>query len=117
DYFASTHDVAPTLISMAGARRPHGMDGFDLSPLLRRRKAHRRRFAYGGYSNHFYVRDGRWAMIAGNNNQGRMLFDLRRDPREVDDVAREHYDVLDRQYRRVLKQVGGHSLPYYGKKR
>jgi arylsulfatase A-like enzyme len=33
-YFASTQDVAPTLLSMAGVGPPAAMDGEDLSPLF-----------------------------------------------------------------------------------
>ncbi len=33
-YFASTHDVAPTLMSMAGVQPPAYMEGEDLSPLF-----------------------------------------------------------------------------------
>ena len=34
DYFASTHDVSPTLLSFMGVRRPGLMDGEDLSVLF-----------------------------------------------------------------------------------
>src|SRR5918992_1617360 len=33
-YFASTHDVGPTVLSVLGQEIPGGMDGVDLSPLL-----------------------------------------------------------------------------------
>jgi arylsulfatase A-like enzyme len=33
DWFASTHDVAPTLASFAGVRRPRSFTGADLSPI------------------------------------------------------------------------------------
>src|ERR687893_1909832 len=31
DWFASTHDIAPTILSMAGVRAPDAMEGADLS--------------------------------------------------------------------------------------
>ena len=56
-YLAQTHDVGPTLLSLAGVARPKGMDGVDLSPLLRgRRPREWRKFAYGGYANWHYAR-------------------------------------------------------------
>ena len=39
DYFASTHDVSPTLLSFMGIRRPGQMDGEDLSVLFEGRRA------------------------------------------------------------------------------
>ena len=42
-WFASTHDVAPTLLSMAGVRRPHRMTGPDLSRAVPRAQAARAR--------------------------------------------------------------------------
>ena len=33
DYYASTHDVAPTILSMLGIEKPEQMDGADLSHL------------------------------------------------------------------------------------
>jgi len=52
-YFASTQDIAPTLLSLAGIRGPAHMDGEDLSPLLDGEELPARPFAYGGYFNHF----------------------------------------------------------------
>ena len=113
-YFASPHDVGPTLLSIAGVPAPRAMNGSDLSPLLRGAQPRRARpFWYGGYANHFYVRDDDWAMIAGGNDRGRMLFDLRADPGERRDVAARHRDVLDTLYRAVLRDAGGTSLPFY----
>jgi arylsulfatase A-like enzyme len=34
DYFASTHDVAPTILSMLGMEKPQPMEGSDLSPIF-----------------------------------------------------------------------------------
>ena len=35
DYFASTHDIAPTVLSMLGKQVPRAMDGVDLSVIFR----------------------------------------------------------------------------------
>jgi arylsulfatase A-like enzyme len=113
-YFASPHDVGPTLLAMAGVPAPRAMNGSDLSPLLRGAQPRRARpFWYGGYANHFYVRTDDWAMIAGGNDRGRMLFDLHADPGERRDVAKQRFDVLDALYRAVLHDAGGTSLPYF----
>jgi arylsulfatase A-like enzyme len=114
-YFASPHDVGPTLLRMTGMPTPEDMNGVDLSPLLAGGSPRlRRRFCFGGYANHWYYRDDRWAMIADGNNSGRQLFDLRTDPGERTSVARDHPRVLHDIYRRVLHSAGARRLPYFG---
>ena len=117
DYFASPHAVGATVLSMTGTKMPGSMNGSDLSPLLSGSSPRARRpFWFGGYANHWYYRDARWAMIADGNNSGRELFDLRRDPGEVNNIAREHLPLLDRLYKRVLRATGLKRLPYFGRR-
>jgi arylsulfatase A-like enzyme len=112
DWFASTHDIAPTILSMAGVRAPERMSGVDLSRPLRGRRLPKRPYAYGGYSNEFYIRSDRWAMWA-NNRPGRFhLHDLRRDPGEYHNVAADHPQVVRELYEKVRARAGG-RLPYY----
>ncbi|HST41009.1 MAG TPA: sulfatase-like hydrolase/transferase, partial [Conexibacter sp.] len=116
DYFSSPHDVGPTLLSITGVRRPGTMDGSDLSPLLAGgRPAQRRDFWFGGYANHWYYRDDRWALIADGNNRGRELFDLKRDPSERTNLAADRLPLLDQLYKRVLKSARLSRLPYFGR--
>jgi arylsulfatase A-like enzyme len=110
-YFASTHDIAPTLLSLAGVRAPR-MDGVDLSRLFRGRRLPERPFAYGGYSNAHYLRSDEWAYIGSNGRGSRNLFDLKRDPGEHRNVAQRHARLTTRLHRRVVEEAGG-QLPYY----
>ena len=72
------------------------MDGVDLSPLLRgRRPREWRKFAYGGYANWHYARTQEWAYVANNFGVGRRLYDLERDPKEENNIARRHRKRLD----------------------
>jgi arylsulfatase A-like enzyme len=113
-YFASPHDVGPTVLSMTGTPVPATMNGHDLSPLTAGRQPERGRpFWYGGYANHVYVRSSRWAMIGGGDNRGRSLYDLRADPGERTNVAVKHYDVMADLYEKVLADSHGTSLPYF----
>jgi arylsulfatase A-like enzyme len=115
-YFASPHDVGPTVLKMVDLPTPSTMNGVSLAPLLSgRRPRLTRRFCFGGYANHWYYRDDRWALIADGNNSGRELFDLRTDPGERTTVAREHPKVLRDIYRRVLHSAGAERLPYFGR--
>lgn len=114
-YFASPHDVGPTLLAMTGVPTPEVMNGVSLAPLLAGgRPRLSRRFCFGGYANHWYYRDDRWALIADGNNSGRELFDLHADPGERSSVARDHPQVMRDIYDRVLHSAGARRLPYFG---
>jgi arylsulfatase A-like enzyme len=113
DWFADTHDLAPTLLSLAGARRSRAFEGADLSPIADGRlPAERRDFTYGGYSNHSYVRDDDWAMVTNNERTGAQLYDLKADPGERVDISRERPEVVERLYERMVAEIGG-PPPYY----
>jgi arylsulfatase A-like enzyme len=111
-YFASTHDIAPTLLALAGVDKPRGMDGTDLSPLFDDQDLPERPFAYGGYFNHFYVRTGQWSYVADNHGENRQLYDLTLDPAEVLNVARANRDVHEELHARLTETIGG-LPPYY----
>jgi arylsulfatase A-like enzyme len=110
-WFASTHDVAPTLLSLAGVD-PAGEDGQDLSLLFDGEELPQRPFAYGGYFNHFYVRTDGWAYLADNRGGNRKLYDLTLDPAELNDVAGENPDVHEELHARLLEEIGD-LPPYY----
>jgi arylsulfatase A-like enzyme len=112
-YFASTHDVGPTLLAMAGFEPPDWMEGTDLSPVLEDGDpAERRDFHYGGMYNRFFIRTDDWVLIGDNRGLERHMYDLRLDPRELNNVLDEHPDVNDELYGTVLDAAGG-PLPYY----
>lgn len=113
DWFADTHDLAPTLLSLSGARPSPAFEGVDLSPIADSRLPDQRRdLTYGGYSNHSYVRDDRWAMVTNNERTGAQLYDLRADPGERVDLAASRPEVVERLYTRMVAEIGG-APPYY----
>jgi arylsulfatase A-like enzyme len=111
DYPAQSHDVAPTLLSMAGVRAPSAMDGIDLSRMFRGRRP-RNRLAYGGYANTLFAYDGRWKLIAGNRGDDLRLYDTKRDPGEGRDVSHLHRGRTAAMFDAVVRRAGGRA-PYY----
>jgi arylsulfatase A-like enzyme len=111
-WFASTHDLAPTLLSMMGVKAPERMNGVDMSVLFDGKKLPKRDYAYGGYGNSFFIRTRRWAMWARNKPARFHLFDKKRDPGEGTNVAHRHRDVVRHLYGIVRARAGG-RLPYY----
>ena len=91
-----TVDLLPTLAELAGLEVPSGLDGVSLVPLLEGRPARHPRSAwsYGSFSNHglalrfdnrlkYLYNNTAWAPLQGREQ----LYDLRRDPQELDDLA------------------------------
>jgi arylsulfatase A-like enzyme len=112
-YYASTHDLARTVLRMAGVRPPRGVHGVNLAGLIEGRAPPERPFAYGGYSNSHFLRSERWAYMSDNRLEQARLFDLENDPGETIDVAARFPDVVEELAETVRGHAGG-ALPYYG---
>jgi arylsulfatase A-like enzyme len=111
-YRASTHDIGPTLLAMAGVEAPESMEGVDLSPLLDGDGAAGREHSIGGYSDSFYIRTDDWALHGLNKPGGFRLYDLRQDPGERSNVAARHAQLVRELHGRVVETLGG-RLPFY----
>ena len=111
-YFASTHDVGPTLLSMAGVGAPEVMEGVDLSALFAGRQPPARDYAWGGYGNSYFVRSDRWALFGANPGGGLHLYDTPEDPRETRNVAGARPEQAAQLARLVRRRAGG-RLPSY----
>jgi arylsulfatase A-like enzyme len=111
-FLAQTHDIAPTLLSLAGLRPPPAMTGIDLTPLLRGRRPRQRTLAYGGYANTLYARTDRWKLICENNGAGRRLYDLAHDPGERWNLASRESSRAQALYEAVVRRTSGRPPVY-----
>jgi arylsulfatase A-like enzyme len=114
-YFASAHDIAPTLLRGLGAPVPKAMDGADLRPLFAGRSpAQRRKIWVGAWGNTLLAGDSRWLLVA-KNERGRVrdarLYDTRRDPGERRNLARQRRDVVRRLAKAIRREAGRKGLP------
>lgn len=112
DYFASTHDIAPTVLAMLGRKAPKGMDGVDLSVIFRGRRPPRRGYQTASYGRYVSATDGRWLLIADNQGREKLLYDTGRDRGERRDVASRHPAVVRRLWGHVIRDGGG-RLPAF----
>jgi len=113
DYFASTHDVSPTLLSFMGVRRPGLMDGEDLSVLFDGGRPPDRPWFTSCYDNYVLAGDRDWFFISDSEGRRKRLYDKNADPREVSNVAADHPQIVDRLWKVLADEAGG-TLPQFG---
>ncbi len=117
DFFASTHDVAQTVLGFLGLEAPERMagqlQGQDLSVFFGGGEPEARDHFTLGYHDHTWARDERWAMFAKNDRSGAKLYDLEDDPGMDRDVAAANPEVLEKMWNDYVLGDAGGSLPRY----
>jgi arylsulfatase A-like enzyme len=114
DYYASTHDVAPTILSMLGIEKPEQMEGTDLSPIFEGEEPDQRREHFTlGYNDYVWTRDDKYVMFSTNKRKEAKLYDVSEDPEMRNNLAAKHPEMVKRIFSEyVLKDAGG-PLPNY----
>jgi arylsulfatase A-like enzyme len=108
DYYASTHDVAPTILSLLGIEPPKPMEGQDLSVMLDDREPGVRQHFTLAYEKHVWSRDEEYVMFARNDGSGARLYDARTDPQQTRDLAEDAPETVETMFEEyVLKDAGG----------
>ena len=113
DHFASTHDVAPTILGFLGIEPEQPMDGQDLSVLFDGGQPEDRQHFTLGYHDHVRAMDEDYAMISKNDGSNALLYDLNADPEMRQDVAAARPDVVRRMFGDYVLGDAGGPLPDY----
>lgn len=114
DYYSQTEDVASTLLAAAGVERPEWMDGADLMPLTEGKQPKKRRdYVTGAYSSIVFARDRNWSYVADNQGGRPELYNLRRDRREVRNLAASNSSQARKMYNGMIKRDAGGPLPKF----
>jgi len=114
DFYSQTEDVATTLLAAAGVKRPGWMDGINLLPLLEGRKPKKRRdYVTGSYSSIVFARDRNWSYVADSQGGRPELYNLRRDRREVRNLAASNPAQVRKMYRGMLVRDARGPLPKF----
>ena len=114
DYYSQTEDVASTLLAAAGVEKPEWMDGADLMPLTEGRQPKKRRdYVTGAYSSIVFARDRNWSYVADNQGGRPELYNLRRDRREVRNLAASNSSQARKMYNGMIKRDAGGPLPKF----
>lgn len=114
DEFASTHDLAPTILSLAGLEPSVEPEGADLTPFLAGAAALSRPHFTSGLNDYVWASNREHALIARNDGTDAKLYDLTADPLMMDDIAADRPDLVRAMYELVLSDAGGMPLPQYG---
>ncbi len=97
-------DIFPTALAAAGLARDEGLqlDGVNLIPYLSGKdtgRPHQRlfwRYAMGGDQYGYAIRDGDLKMVDSGYKNRKLLFDLKHDPWERNDLADQRPDEIER---------------------
>ena len=101
DHICASWDIMPTVCDLAGIETPNNADGISFLPELLGDKQTKHEYLYweypeGGGSK--AIRMGNWkGLILNIKKEGEgkmMLFDLSEDPREQNDLANQHPEVI-----------------------
>lgn len=114
DYFASTHDVAPTILAIAGIEPRTQLDGTSLLPALDGKEPEAKRDHFTtGLNNFVWASDKRYNLIATNKGEKAKLYDISIDPDQNNDIAGSSPEIVERMFGLVLEDAGGEELPQY----
>lgn len=141
DSVISAVDLLPTFCRLAGAKVPRelDLDGEDMSSALHGKNVTRTkplmwewRFRiYGHVLNHspqLSIRDGKWKLLMNPDRSRVELYDIPSDPSEMNNLAKEHPDVVNQLAERVLawqktlppgpveEAAGSNAYPWPGSK-
>jgi arylsulfatase A-like enzyme len=113
DYYASTHDLAPTVLGALGIEPPSPMEGQDLTVLLDGGEPEPRPYFTASYHDHVWARDDRYVLFTNHAKTDAKLFDVKEDPEMRRNVAGARPEVVRHMFDGyILKDAGG-SLPSY----
>jgi arylsulfatase A-like enzyme len=112
DYFASTHDIPRTALGFMGIRPPGAMNGEDLSVIFDGKEPPPRPYFTSCYDNFVLCGDRDWFLISDSEGRRKRLYDKNEDPLELEDVAEQNPEIVDRMWR-VLEDEAGGTLPQF----
>ncbi|MCX7012885.1 MAG: sulfatase, partial [Candidatus Sumerlaeota bacterium] len=100
-------DLAPTCCEMLGEAPPRTVHGRSFWNRLCDGVPLGREYVVSGgpAMQSLYVVDADWRFLPSSDRNEEELYDRRRDPRELRNVAREHSDVCEQMRRRVEEQL------------
>ena len=114
NFYASTHDVAPTILGYLGMEQPEPMEGLDLTPLLEGKDPERPRdHITQGYAEYVCCRDERRVMFCRSDGADAHLFDAVNDADQGRDLAEAEPETVRRMFREYAQEDAAGRLPNF----
>jgi arylsulfatase A-like enzyme len=120
DWYASTHDMAPTVLSFLGLNIPGKMDGEDLTALfddVDQEDLPDRPKSITAVGSQIIIRDRRWLVVADRERIVRRMYD---DDEEVEDDITRYDNIANEDPGKLTElsvaalTVAGGTLPEFG---
>jgi len=89
-----TMDLFPTILDFAGGKQPENLDGVNLKSNLLEGKALEKRDLFWGYSGRKAIRQGDYKLILRNKEAEPLLFNLKEDLSESNNIANKHPEMV-----------------------
>jgi arylsulfatase A-like enzyme len=112
DFYASTHDVAPTILGFLGVEQPEPMDGQDLAPILQGKDPQRPRdHITQGYFRYLCCRDEHRVMFCRTDGADAHLFDAINDVGQTRDLAEAEPETVRIMFEEYAQKDAAGRLP------
>ncbi|TYA74652.1 sulfatase [Seonamhaeicola marinus] len=106
DALVASVDIYPTICDLAGVKKPIGLDGQSMIPILENPKAKGKDIVHSYWRNIISMRDSRYrmAIFKKDGKEELMLFDHAKDPNETKNIAEEHPRQVQK-FKKALNQI------------
>ena len=113
-WFASTHDVAPTLLGYMGITRPGRMQGEDLTCYFEAEEAKppSRRYFTTGFGESIMVGTEDWMLATDGRGSNKRLYERDEDEGQEENVLNEHPFIEERLAEAIVVACGG-TIPVF----
>jgi arylsulfatase A-like enzyme len=113
-WFASTHDVAPTLLAFMGIARPGRMHGEDLTCHFEEEEAKppSRRYFTTGFGESIMIGTEDWMLASDGRGSNKRLYERDEDEDQEKNVLNEHPFIEQRLAEAVVVACGG-TIPVF----
>ncbi|RKU24613.1 hypothetical protein C6497_17495 [Candidatus Poribacteria bacterium] len=105
-------DIGPTLVELAGGKITHQQFGKSLCPVLSDATATHREFAISEIYHETMLLNQDWKMALNKSNQPYLLFDVKNDPHETNNLAgTPRMELVERELRsQILDRISDTQL-------
>ncbi len=116
DALVQNIDLAPTICNWMGVKANTEFDGYDLMPSLEDPKCSPREYLIGAFMNYAFVRDHHYNFAVNTLNPAEQteLFDLKADPKELENIANAKPEILKEMRAKLEALLGGPLPARYG---